>query len=137
MRQTALLLAVVAMLSWGLWVVFARVAGETLTGEVIVVITYLVGGAVGVAYLLLRGTVPALTTASVGYAVASGLFFGIGGLAYYAALRQGTTATATTVAAMYFVVASVLAFVFLGEPLRVRDGVGIGLGVGAVLVLTT
>jgi uncharacterized membrane protein len=38
---------------------------------------------------------------------------------------------------MYFVVASILAFVFLGEPLRVRDGIGIGLGVGAVLVLTT
>jgi hypothetical protein len=72
MRQTAFRLAVVAMLSWGLWVVFARVAGEPLTGEVIVVITYLVGGAVGVGYLLLRGTVPALTGASVGYAVASG-----------------------------------------------------------------
>ena len=133
MRQTAFLLAVVAMLSWGLWVVFARVAGETLTGEVIVVITYLVGGAVGVAYLLLRGTTPTFSSTAVTYAVASGLFFGIGGLAYYAALWRGTTAT--TVAAMYFVVASLLAFVFLGEPLRVRDG--IGLGVGAVLLLAT
>ncbi len=137
MRQTALLLAVAAMVSWGLWVVFARLAGETLTGEVIVVITYLVGGAVGVGYLLLRGTTPTLASTPVTYAVVSGVFFGVGGLAYYAALRRGTTAAATTVAAMYFVVASLLAFVFLGEPLRVRDGIGIGLGVGAVVLLAT
>jgi transporter family protein len=137
MRQTAFALALVATVSWGLWVVFARLAGETLTGETIVVITYLVGGAVGVGALLLRGTVPTLSSTATTYAVASGLFFGIGGLAYYAAIRRGTTATATTVAAMYFVVASLLAFVFLGEPLRVRDGIGIGLGVGAVLLLAT
>ena len=56
-------------------------------------------------------------------------------MTHHAALRRG--ATATRVAAMYFVAASLPAFVFLGAPFRVRGGVGIGLGVDAVFVLTT
>lgn len=137
MRQTAAALAIVALFSWGLWVVFAKLAGEMLSGGSIVVITYLVGGSVGIGYLLFRGIQPSLSSSAVKYAVLSGLFFGIGGLAYYAALRRGTTAATTTIAAMYFVVASVLAFLFLGEPLRVRDVIGIGLAIGAVAILAS
>lgn len=137
MRETALSLAVVAMLSWGLWVVFADLAGETLTGEVIVVITYLVGGLIGIGYLLIAGTVPSVSSTAVTYAVLSGIFFGIGGLAYYAALRRSATAAVTTIAAMYFVVASLLAVLFFGESLRVRDFIGIGLAICAVVTLTS
>lgn len=137
MRETALSLAVVAMLSWGLWVVFADLAGETLTGEVIVVITYLVGGSIGIGYLLIAGTVPSVSSTAVTYAVLSGIFFGIGGLAYYAALGRSATAAVTTIAAMYFVVASLLAVLFFGESLRVRDLIGIGLAICAVVTLTS
>lgn len=137
MRQTAASLAIVALFSWGLWVVFAKLAGEMLTGEAIVVITYVVGGTVGIGYLLIRGTQPSLPATAVTYAILSGVFFGIGGLAYYAALRRGSTAATTTIAAMYFVVASLLAFLFLGEPLRLRDIVGIGLAIGAVALLAS
>lgn len=137
MRHTAIGLAVVAMFSWWLWVIFARLAGEALTGGTIVVVTYLVGGSIGVGYLLLRGTVPSVSMPAMMYAVASGVFFGIGGLAYYVALQQSSTAVPTTIAALYFVVATVLAFVFLGEPLRGRDVAGIGLAIGAVALLTT
>lgn len=137
MRHTAVELAVVAMFSWGLWVIFARLAGETLTGGAIVVVTYLVGGSIGVGYLVVRGTAPAVSMPAMSYAVVSGMFFGIGGLAYYVALQQSSTAVPTTIAALYFVVATVLAFVFLGEPLRGRDVAGIGLAIGAVALLTT
>lgn len=137
MRQIAASLAIVALFSWGLWVVFAKLAGEMLTGESIVVITYLVGGTVGIVYLMIRGKQPSLTSTAVTYAVLSGIFFGVGGLAYYAALRRGATAATTTIAAMYFVVASLLAFLFLGEPLRLRDIVGIALAIGAVAILAS
>lgn len=137
MRETALSLSIVAMLSWGLWVVFADLAGETLSGGAIVVITYLVGGSIGAGYLLIRGTTPSVSSPALVYAVLSGVFFGIGGLAYYTALQRSATATATTIAAMYFVVASLLSFFFFGEPLRLRDGVGIGFAVGAVVLLTS
>lgn len=137
MRHTAVLLAVVAMFSWGLWAVFAELAGETLTGEVILVVTYVVGGSIGVGYLLIRGTPPSVPSQALIYAVVSGVFFGVGGLAYYAALRRGSMTAATTIAALYFVVASILGFLFLGDSLRVRDAVGIGLAVVAVALLAT
>lgn len=137
MRQTAVGLAVVAMVSWGMWVIFARLAGETLTGGTIVIVTYLVGGSIGIGYLVLQGTIPSFTRPGLMYAVVSGVFFGIGGLTYYIALQQGSTAVATTIAALYFVVATILAFVFLGEPLHGRDLVGIALAIGAVALLTT
>jgi uncharacterized membrane protein len=137
MRGTAVTLAVVAMLSWGLWVVFADLAGETLSGELTVVITYFVGGLIGAGYLLTRGTMPSVSSTAVAYGVLSGIFFGIGGIAYYTALQRGTAAVATTIAAMYFVVASLLAFLFLGESLRIRDGIGIALAICAVLTLTS
>lgn len=137
MRQTAAFLATVALFSWGLWVVFAKLAAETLTGEAIVVITYFVGGTVGIGYFLIRSIQPSLPLTAVTYAVLSGVFFGIGGLAYYTALRRGPTAATTTIAAMYFVVASLLAFLFLGEPLRLRDVLGIGLAAGAVVLLAS
>lgn len=137
MRGTALSLAIVAMLAWGLWVVFADLAGETLSGGAIVIITYLVGGLIGAGYLLLRGTTPAVSSTALFFAVVSGAFFGIGGLAYYAALRRTTTAAATTIAAMYFVVATLLSVFFFGEPLRIRDGIGIGFAICAVVLLTS
>jgi uncharacterized membrane protein len=127
MRHTAIILAVVAMFSWGLWVVFAKLAGETFPGEIVVIITYIVGGTIGIGYFLLRGSPPTLEMTPVG----------IGGLAYYAALRQGSTAMTTTIAALYFVVASIIAWLFLGDPLRPRDALGIGLAVGAVAILAS
>lgn len=137
MRHTAIILAVVAMFSWGLWVVFAKLAGETFPGEIVVIITYIVGGTIGIGYFLLRGSPPTLEMTPVLYAATSGIFFGIGGLAYYAALRQGSTAMTTTIAALYFVVASIIAWLFLGDPLRPRDALGIGLAVGAVAILAS
>ena len=137
MRHVAVVLAVVALFSWGLWVFFANLAGETLSGEMIVIITYFVGGAVGIGYLVTRGASPTVQSGAVVYATMSGVFFGIGGLAYYAALRRGPTAMTTTIAALYFVVASIAAWLFLGESVRPRDIVGISLAIGAVAILAS
>ena len=137
MRHTATLLAIMALFSWGLWVVFAKLAGKAFFGEVVLIITYFVGGTIGLGYFLIRGSPPVLEMTPVMYAVASGMFFGIGGLAYYAALRRGPTAATTTIAALYFVVASIIAWLFLGESLRPRDALGIGLAIGAVAILAS
>ena len=137
MRQIAIILAIVALFSWGLWVFFANLAGETLSGEIIVIITFFVGGMIGVGYALIRGVSPTVQSTAVIYAIISGVFFGIGGLAYYAALRRGSTSVTTTIAALYFIVASIAAWVFLGESVRPRDIVGISLAIGAVAILAS
>lgn len=136
-RHTAVLLALVATVSWGLWVLFAKLAGDTLTGEAIVVVTYFVGGSIGAGYVLFGNGSVSGSSGGLLYAVLGGLCFGVGGLAYYTALDEGQTVLPTTIAALYFVVASVLAVLVLGESLRIRDAVGIVLAVGAVALLST
>lgn len=125
------------MLSWGVWAVFAELATRTLEPELAMVISYVAGITVAVAYILAQGLSPTVSEVGVGYAVAGGLFSGVGAVSYYAALQRGTAAVATTVTALYFVVAAVLGVVFLGESVDLRDVAGIALAVGAVALLST
>jgi uncharacterized membrane protein len=135
--RTALAFALVAMVAWGLWAVFAELATESLAPEIAMIVSYVAGVGVAVAYVLAQGYDPGLTTAGVGYALAGGLFSGVGAISYYVALRRGTAGVATTVTALYFVVAAVLGVLFLGESVSARDAAGIALAVGAVVLLST
>ncbi|WP_137286276.1 EamA family transporter [Halorussus salinisoli] len=137
MTRTALEFALVAMVAWGIWAVFAEFATRSLAPAVAMVVSYVAGIGVAVAYVLGQGHNPDLSTVGVGYAVAGGLFSGVGAISYYVALRKGATAVATTVTALYFVVAAVLGVVFLGESVSARDVAGIALAVGAVVLLST
>ena len=137
MSRTALAFAGTAMVSWGLWAVFAELATRTLEPEVAMVVSYVAGITIAVAYILSQGLSPTISEVGVGYAVAGGLFSGIGAVSYYAALQRGTASVATTVTALYFVVAAILGVVFLGESVDLRDVAGIALAVGAVALLST
>lgn len=137
MSRTALAFAGVAMVTWGLWAVFAKFAARALAPEVAMVVSYLAGIGVALVYLLSKGTAVDLSAVGVGYALAGGLFSGVGAISYYVALRNGTAAIATTVTGLYFVVAVVVGIVFLGESVTARDAAGIALAVGAVVLLST
>ena len=137
MSRTALAFAGAAMVSWGFWAVFAELATRTLEPEVAMVVSYVAGITVAIAYILSQGLSPTVSEVGVGYAVAGGLFSGVGAVSYYAALQRGTAAVATTVTALYFVIAAILGVVFLGESVDLRDAAGIALAVGAVALLST
>lgn len=137
MTRTAFSFALVGMLAWGLWAVFAKFAARLLAPEVAMVVSYLTGVGVAVVYVLSQGISPDLSRLGIGYAMAGGLFSGIGAISYYAALRHGTAAMATTVTALYFVVAALLGVIFLGETVSLRDAVGIAFAVGAVVLIST
>ncbi|NEU58326.1 EamA family transporter [Halorussus sp. MSC15.2] len=137
MTRTAIAFALVAMVAWGLWAVFADFATRSLAPEVAMVVSYVAGIGVAVVYVLAQGQRPALSTVGVGYAVLGGLFSGIGAISYYVALQRGSAGVATTVTALYFVVAAVLGVLFLGDSLTTRDAAGIALAVGAVALLST
>ncbi|WP_132061542.1 EamA family transporter [Halorussus amylolyticus] len=137
MTRTTILLAGVGMLSWGVWAMFAELATRTLEPEVAMVISYVAGVTVAVGYIVSQGLSPTLSGSGVGYAIAGGLFSGVGAISYYAALQHGSAAIATTVTALYFVVAAILGVVFLGESVGVRDVAAIALAVGAVALLST
>jgi transporter family protein len=137
MVRTAIYFALVGMLAWGVWAVFADFATRTLAPEVAMAISYTVGVGVAIAYIATQSGPVSVSGPGIAFAVAGGLFSGIGSISYYVALQRGNTAIATTVTALYFVVAAVLGAVFLGESVDVRDVAGIGLAAGAVVLLAT
>lgn len=136
MQSTPVLFALIATVSWGIWAFFAKLAGRTLQAEVTVVVTYLVGALLGACYIALQSGLPSVPSGGLKFAVVSGIFFGIGGLSYYHALRGGSATVTTTVAALYFVVTAILAVILLGEHLPKQQIAGIVLAVIAVVLLS-
>lgn len=129
--------ALLGMVSWGLWAVFAEFATRELAPEVAMIVSYLTGVGIAAVYLFSKGVSPQPSTAGIGYALVGGLFSGVGAVSYYAALRSGTAAVATTITALYFVVAAIIGIVFLGESVGTRDLAGIALAVGAVVLIAS
>lgn len=132
-------LALLAAVAWGVWALMTKFATRSLAPEAVLVVSYLVGSAVGVVFLA-RTTDSALLGAFVDtrglqYAVAAGLASGLGTVAYYAALKTGTVTVVSTVTALYFVVATVLGVVFLSESFSTTTALGVAFAVGAVVLL--
>ncbi|WP_418286618.1 EamA family transporter [Halorubrum sp. DTA46] len=129
-------LALIGAIAWGFWALFADVATRSMAPEAAMVVSYTVAIGVAGLYILYQGT-PMLGSdpTAIGIAALAGVASGIGAVAYYAALQAGAAGIATTITAMYFVVAAVLGVVLLGDSLAVSDVAGIVAAVAAVALI--
>jgi len=129
-------LAVIGAVAWGFWAFFADLATRSMAPEAAMVVSYTVGIAVAGIYIFYRGTaVLGNDPTALGLAALAGVASGIGAVAYYAALQAGATGVATTVTALYFVVAALLGVVLLGDSLGTSDVAGIAAAVVAVALI--
>lgn len=135
MVRMAVTLGLIAMVTWGVWAVLAKVATRTISPELAVVVSYSVSIALALGYLLFRGGTVTLDGQGVALAALAGVFGGVAVVSFYAGLNAGRTAIVTTVAALYFVVAAILGVVVLGESVAPRDLAGIGFAMVAVFLL--
>lgn len=131
-----ILLALVTMFAWGLWAVFARLATDSILPEMAMGISYAVGTLVAGTYLVTTQKIPTtIVYDGLFYAALAGIASAAGGIALYAALAKGDAAIVTTISALYFVVAAVIAVVFLEESLQTTDTAGILLaGIAIALI---
>jgi len=129
-------LALIGAVAWGVWAVLADVATRSMAPEAAMIVSYAVGIGVAVLYVFYRGTaVLGSDPSAVGIAALAGVASGVGAIAYYAALQAGAAGIATTITALYFVVAAALGVVALGDSLAVSDIAGIGAAVVAVVLI--
>ncbi|MWV64861.1 EamA family transporter [Halorubrum sp. JWXQ-INN 858] len=136
MNHLVVVLALVGALAWGFWAFFADIATRSMAPEAAMVVSYSVGIGVASLYILYRGTsVLGNDPTAIGFAALAGVASGIGAVAYYGALQAGAAGIATTVTAMYFVVAAVLGVAFLGDSLAASDVAGIAAAVVAVALI--
>lgn len=68
-------------------------------------------------------------------AMATGACGSFGQIFYLEALRRGPISYVTMISSLYPLVATLLAFLVLHEPLTARQGVAVALGLGAIITL--
>ncbi|WP_435335837.1 EamA family transporter [Haloarchaeobius sp. TZWWS8] len=118
------------------WAMFAKLATRNIPPEQAVVYTY-VAGLVAVGAYIVFNTGSSVTIATDGFwlAILSGLCLGLGTLAYYTALSEGSVSIATSISGMYLLLTTILGFVFLNESLGKENIAGIAFAVVAVVLL--
>jgi len=127
--------ALVTMVAWGVWLILADFASEYTDPVVAAAITYAVSAVLAVGYVLATRTSVEVTRRAWGLSVAAGVTAAIGLVSLYVALSRGSTATVSTVSALYFVFAAVLGVALLGEPVTPTKAAGIGLAVVAIVLI--
>lgn len=132
----SVLFAVAAMFLYAGWALLAKFATQRIPVGHAVAVTYVAGLVAVGGYLLATDASFGGSVGGIGYAVASGLFLGLGTLAYYSALNTGSAAIATSISGMYLLVTTVLAILFLDESLGSTEVAGLGLAIAAVILLS-
>lgn len=135
MVSMAILFGIVAMLGWGFWAVFAKLATNTLPPALAMVISYATASIIAFGYVYAQRASLSLPMDGVLLAAVAGIFAGIGGVVFYMGLDIGRASIVTTLGALYFAVPVVVGVLFLGEALDVSDLGGIGFAVLAVFFL--
>lgn len=132
----SILFALSAMFLYAGWALLADFATQRIPVGQAVATTYVAGLVAVAGYVAVTDVSFVSSTGGLGYAVASGLFLGCGTMAYYAALKSGSAAVATSVSGMYLLVTSVVAVLFLEEALTPIKLTGLGFAVIAVVLLS-
>lgn len=136
MVSSAVLLALVTMITWGLWAVFADLATRTLLPSTTTLVSYAAAVVVTSVYVGVTDKPISPTNSGVSFAVLAGVASAIGVITLYTALSRGNAAVVTTISALYFVVAAAIGVFFLGDSIALTDAVGLALAVVAILFLT-
>ncbi|MFC6951474.1 DMT family transporter [Halorubellus litoreus] len=135
MLSSSLAYGLLAMVTWGVWSVIAEMATDHVSPEVAMVVSYGTGAAIAFGYVLSRPASMEFSTRGIGIAAVAGVFAGVGAVAFYVGLDRGSTSVVTTVSALYFVVAAVIAVLFLNESASLRTVAGIATAGVAVWLL--
>lgn len=131
----AIIFGLVAMLGWGFWAVFAKLATDTLPPALAMVISYATASIIAFGYVYTQRASLTLPMDGVVLAAVAGLFAGIAGVVFYMGLDIGRASVVTTLGALYFAVPVVVGVLFLGEAIDASDLTGVGFAALAVFFL--
>lgn len=133
--DSAALFGSITMVTWGLWMVFGTAASESIDPKTAAAISYLVAATLAVAYVLVSDASLVVTARGGLLAVVAGVFAAIGLIATYLGLSLGSTTTVATIGAMYFVVATIIGMIALGDEVTTTKLAGVVFAaVGVILI---
>jgi drug/metabolite transporter (DMT)-like permease len=133
--NSAVVFGSLTMVSWGIWIVLANAASESLDPKTASASSYPVAALVAVGFVIVSGASLAITPRGGVLAGVAGLFAGIGFVSMYLGLSRGSTTVVSTLGAMYFVVAAFIGMAALGDEITTTRVAGLLLaGVAVILV---
>jgi transporter family protein len=132
-----LLYAIIAMLIYGLWAFFPKLAAFYLPAREILV--YQVIGILVVGFIVLLSSRERLQINGLGllFSVLGGVAGLAGTIFFIKSLAIGKTSVVVTITALYPLVTILLAFIFLRETLSVKNAIGILFALTAMYLFAT
>ncbi len=131
-----LLSSLIALISWGLWGVFSKLASRYFDYHQVYVASGIVSLiAFPVVFFLLRPQID-VKSPGFGYAVLAGVAGTSALMAFYSAVGSGKASIVVPLTALYPVVTIILSYLILSERISPFKGVGIILALVAILFLS-
>ena len=130
-----LLYTLLALLLWGVWGFFSKMATITLkptNAYIYQIIGILLSGLVIVFLVKFE---PGGKPSGIAFGIASGLCVTFASFFFFQALGRGRSVVVVTVTALYPVITLLLAALLLREGLNLRQALGIGLALTAIYLL--
>jgi bacterial/archaeal transporter family protein len=128
--------SLLALTGFGLWGFFSRLAVDHIDAASALV--YQTAGVflTGLLMFFLLGLRPATDWRGNGYAILTGIAYGVGCLFYFYAVQRGKVTTVVTLTALYPLLTIMLSWFFLQESVSFRQWMGIFLALAAILLMS-
>lgn len=131
------LASVSALLSFGLWGLFTKLSVVHIDSKSALMYQTVGVIIIGLFTLGMMNFKPASDPKGVGYAILTGLAYGIGCWFYFIAASKGKIITVVTLTALYPVVTILLAYLILKEGVSMKQWIGIILAFMSILLMST
>ncbi len=128
--------AAIAFICWGMWAFLPKLTTRFLDPKSAIIYEVAGGIVFALVVLVMSGFRLAIEGRGILLAAFTGVLGFAGALAYLIAVLKGPVTLISTVTGLYPILAVVLAYVFLNEPISVKQGIGILLGLVAIILIS-
>ena len=130
------LVAVMSLLSWGVWGVLGRFASQNLSWREVTALAAIGQMAASISFILLLRPELSLGTGHGLAALVAGALGFLGALLFYWALELNPSSIVVVVTSLYPAVTVLLSFLLLGETLEPRQLLAMALAVAALVLFS-
>ncbi len=127
----------VAFLLWGVWAFLPKLTMQYINPKSAVVYEALGGLLVALAVLAFVGFRPETHARGMALALITGALGLLGAFGYLYAVSKGPVALISTMTALYPIITIMLAYLVLGEPITIKQGIGLILALVAIVLITS
>lgn len=127
--------AFIAFVTWGLWALLPKITTGLIDPRSVLFFQALGAFLTALVVLATLGFKPMVEARAISLALLTGALGMAGGLAYLYAISRGPATLVAVVTALYPLLTVVLATIFLGESVSLKQWLGIGLGLVSIVLI--